>query len=79
MEESLVFTLENNEDYSEVSRVSYNNFNYLLLSNTKNPKDTCIRKLVRENDKDYLCRLNNNELKMVLNLFIKQIFLHLNI
>lgn len=72
MEETLVFTLENDEEYNEISRVTYNDTKYLLLSNAKNPVDTCIRKLVNENNQEYICRLNDDELSKVLNLFIKQ-------
>ena len=46
---------------------------YLLLSNVKNVKDSCIRKIVIENNIEYVSRLDDdNEFDIILNLFMKK-------
>lgn len=65
--------LENGIEYTEVDELTYNNTKYILLSNIKNVKDSCIRKLSVEDNKEYLCRLENDqEYDVVLNLFIEK-------
>lgn len=65
--------LENGIEYTEVDDLVYNNTKYLLLSNIKNVKDSCIRKIVIENDEEFVCRLDDDsEFDIVLNLFIKK-------
>ena len=46
------YILENNEQYVEVNSLSHEDNKYVLLSNVSNPKDICIRKIVKENDKE---------------------------
>ena len=72
MEEIEVITLENGEDYGIINTCLHDNTKYLLLSNLSNSKDICIRKIINENNKEYITRLNDKELEMVLNLFIKE-------
>lgn len=67
-----VVLLENNEEYNVVNSVTYKEEKYILLSNTTNQKDICVRKLKKENDKEYICRLKDEELNEVLNLFLKE-------
>ena len=63
--------LENGVEYTEIDRLSYNDMEYLLLSNVKNVKDSCIRKIEIENNEEYICRLKDeNEFETVLNLFM---------
>ena len=65
--------LENGIEYTEVDEITYNNNKYILLSNIKNVKDSCIRRLSIEDDNEYLCRLDNEqEYDTVLNLFIEK-------
>lgn len=65
--------LENGIEYTEVDEITYNNNKYILLSNIKNVKDSCIRRLSIEDDNEYLCRLDNDqEYDTVLNLFIEK-------
>ena len=65
--------LENGVEYTEVDNLIYNNTKYILLSNVKNVKDSCIRKISIENNEEYLCRLDNeNEFDTVLNLFVEK-------
>lgn len=65
--------LENGVEYTEIDELVYNNNKYILLSNIKNVKDSCIRKLEIEDDEEYLCRLDNQkEFNEVLNLFVEK-------
>ena len=71
MEESSTIILENKEEYSIVDTLSYNNYEYYLLSNVNNLKDICIRKVVEE-DVKYICRLGVDELRTVFNMFLEK-------
>lgn len=65
--------LENGVEYTEVDDLIYNNTKYILLSNIKNVKDSCIRKISIENNEEYLCRLDDDsEFDVVLELFMKK-------
>ena len=72
MEKTDVITLENNEEYSVINTVSHNDIKYLLLSDVSNSKDICIRKVVTDHAKEYISRLEESELKLILNLFVKE-------
>lgn len=66
-----VITLENNIDYVEVDKIEFDNNTYLFLSNEDNDKDFTIRRLIRENDGEYLQKLSNQEeFDRILKLFI---------
>lgn len=69
MEQNYSVVLENGEEYIKINSVMYNDNEYLLLSNISNIKDVCIRKIKKENDKEYICRLETKELEEVLKLF----------
>lgn len=65
--------LENGIEYTEVDTLVYNNNRYVLLSNISNVKDSCIRKIVIENNEEYISRLDDdNEFDIILNLFMKK-------
>lgn len=65
--------LENGVEYTEVDELVHNNTKYILLSNVKNVKDSCIRKIEIEDNEEYLCRLDDDkEFDTVLNLFIQK-------
>lgn len=65
--------LENGIEYTEVDDLIYNNTKYVLLSNVKNVKDACIRKISIENDIEYVCRLDDkNEFSTILKLFLEK-------
>ena len=67
-----VVTLENGVEYTEVDKLDYNGNTYVFLSNLDNPNDFCIRKLVNENDEDYIVGLDSkDEFNTVLNRFAK--------
>lgn len=65
--------LENGIEYTEIDKLVYNNTEYLLLSNVKNVKDSCIRKIEIENNEEFVCRLeDDNEFDIVLDLFMEK-------
>ena len=65
--------LENGVEYTEIDSLVYNNNKYILLSNIKNVKDSCIRKITIENNEEYICRLDDdNEFDIILSLFVKK-------
>lgn len=65
--------LENGIEYTEVDDLVYNNTKYLLLANIKNAKDSCIRKVLIEENEEYICRLDDkNEFSIILNLFLEK-------
>lgn len=73
MVEINTIVLENGIEYTEVDDLIYNDTKYILLSNVKNVKDSCIRKLTVENNEEYLSRLDNdNEFEMILDMFLEK-------
>lgn len=65
--------LENGVEYTEIDELTHNDTKYVLLSNVKNVKDSCIRKIEIEDNEEYLCRLDNdNEFDIILNLFMEK-------
>ena len=65
--------LENGIEYTEVDNLIYDNVKYVLLSNINNVKDSCIRKISIEDNKEYICRLKDkNEFDRILNLFVEK-------
>ena len=65
--------LENGIEYTEIDKLIHNDIEYVLLSNVKDVKDSCIRKILVQNDEEYVCRLDSDmEFDIVLDLFIKQ-------
>jgi uncharacterized protein (UPF0276 family) len=65
--------LENGVEYTEIDKLVYDNVEYVLLSNIKNVKDSCIRKIEIENNEEYLCRLDNSsEYEKILKLFVEK-------
>ena len=73
MVEVNTIVLENGIEYTEVDDLVYNNTKYILLSNAKDVKDSCIRKLEILDNEEYLCRLDDDkEFDTVLNLFVQK-------
>ena len=65
--------LENGIEYIEIDELKYNNVRYVLLSNLNNVKDSCIRKIVIENNEELLCGLDTgDEFDIVLEMFVQQ-------
>ena len=73
MEEIEVITLEDNKDYNVIDKLEQNGFTYLLLANTEDDTDICVRKEVTKGEKTYIAMLSNDEeLDSVLKLFAKE-------
>lgn len=65
--------LENGVEYTEIDKLTYKDVDYVLLSNIKNVKDSCIRRIEIENNEEYLCRLeNSSEYNKILKLFVEK-------
>jgi hypothetical protein len=56
-----VITLENGIEYTEIDRINFNNNCYVVLSNLDDPSDFCIRRLVNDNNQEYIVGLENRE------------------
>ncbi|MBQ2872547.1 MAG: DUF1292 domain-containing protein [Bacilli bacterium] len=65
--------LENGVEYTEIDDLIHNDTRYILLSNIKNVKDSCIRKIEIEDGEEYLSKLeDDNEYERVLDLFLQK-------
>ena len=65
--------LENGIEYTEVDNLVYNDTKYILLTNAKNVKDSCIRKLEILDNEEYLSRLDNDsEFDAILDMFLEK-------
>jgi hypothetical protein len=56
-----VITLENGIEYTEIDRINFNNNCYVVLSNLDDPSDFCIRRLINDNNQEYIVGLENRE------------------
>jgi len=56
-----VITLDNGVDYMIVDALKVNDNNYFFLVNENDKMDFCIRKVIKENDKEYLVKLDSEE------------------
>ena len=66
-----VIKLGDNIEYTEIDRVTYNHNTYVILSDLDNPNDFCVKKLINENNYEYIIELNNKEeFNNVLKIFI---------
>ena len=66
-----IIKLGDNIEYSEIDRVNYNHNTYVILSDLDNPNDFCVKKLINENNYEYIIELNNKEeFNNVLKIFI---------
>lgn len=66
-----VIKLGDNTEYTEIDRVNYNHNTYVILSDLDNPNDFCVKKLINENNYEYVIELNTKEeFNNVLKIFI---------
>ena len=64
--------LEDNIEYEIVEKIKYQEKEYIFLSNTEDPKDFCIRKVIVENEQKFLVGLDDDkEFDLALMLFAK--------
>ena len=59
MEEISVITLEDGIGYVIVDEIIINNTKYVYLADEENPLNFCIRKVIIENNEEYLINLDN--------------------
>lgn len=65
-----VVTLEDGIEYTEIDRVKKDGNTYVFLSNLDNPNNFCIRKVIKEDEEDYIVGLEDDtEFDEVLKLF----------
>lgn len=68
-----VITLEDGIEYTEVDKLEHNNNTYVFLSNLENPENFCIRKLIKENEEEFIIGLDSDEeFDIILNLFTQK-------
>lgn len=68
-----VVTLEDGIEYTEVDKIEFNNNTYVFLSNLDNPENFCIRKLIKENEEEFIIGLDSDEeFDTILNLFTQK-------
>lgn len=68
-----VMVLENGIEYTEIDSLIYNNKKYVLLSNIKDVKDSCIRRIEIEDNEEYIYRLDDDdEFDLILSMFVKK-------
>lgn len=48
-------------EYTEICRLDDNGNTYVFLSNINNPKQFCIKKLIKENDKELTLGIESDE------------------
>ena len=56
-----VVTLEDGIEYTEIDKIENDGKTYVFLSNLDNPKDFCVRRLMTDDDGDYIIGLDNKE------------------
>ena len=61
----LSYRLENGKFYNEITNVYYNKVRYMLLVNTNDDKDICIRKLVVDGNNKFIVRLDPEEYELI--------------
>lgn len=56
-----VITLGDNIEYTEIDRINYNKNTYSILSDLDNPDNFCIKKLVIENNYEYVVNIDTKD------------------
>ena len=70
-----VVVLEDGIEYAEVNKIKLNGKTYIFLVNLKDDDDFCVRKLIKENGKEFFAGLDSNaEFDEVLKEFYKNNF-----
>ena len=67
MKDCEIYRLEDNHDYLVVYSFDFENSKYKALSEINNHRNICIRKIINENNKEYLSRLEEDEYDRVIN------------
>lgn len=53
--------LDDNIEYIIIKEITKNNNQYTLFANINNPEDICLRKKIKENNKEYYIGLDNQK------------------
>lgn len=61
MMEYNVITLEDNKEYIEIDKLTYNNNTYILLSKVDSEDSYCIRKIGIKDNKQYIIGLDDEK------------------
>lgn len=72
MDKIRIVTLEDDKDYQVVDAINYKNTEYLLLSKVNNNKEICIRKILIEDNEEYISRLKKEEFNIIVNMFVEK-------
>lgn len=65
-----VIRLENVMNYGIIDTITHNDRNYLILLNTENDQDFCVRRVILKDNKEVVVKLDNqNEFEEIMNLF----------
>lgn len=56
-----VITLGDNIEYTEIDRINYNKNTYSILSDLDNPDNFCIKKIVIENNCEYVVNIDTKD------------------
>ena len=68
-----IVTLEDGIEYDVIDAISNKGNNYLVLQSHNNENDICLRKILTENNTEYMVKLDNeNEFKEIMELFYKK-------
>lgn len=65
-----VYTLEDGKDFILIDTLEYNDAKYLLLSSEKKSDFICIRKIIIENNEEYIVKLEEYEFEVVVDQFL---------
>lgn len=69
-----IVTLENGIDYDVILTIEDGNKNYIVLSNVSDHNDIAIRRILENDDKEYLEKLDSEEeFEKIINLFYERI------
>ena len=69
-----IVTLENGIDYDVILAIEDVNKNYIVLSNVSDHNDIAIRRILENDDKEYLEKLDSEEeFEKIINLFYERI------
>lgn len=65
-----IYTLEAGKDFVLIDTLEYNNTKYLLLSSETNSEYICIRKIIKENNEEYIVKLEEYEFESIVDQFL---------
>ena len=68
-----IITLEDGIEYAVIAEITYNEQKYVYLTNINDYTDFCIRKVISENEQEFLVGLDDDkEFDLAVTLFAKE-------